>query len=219
MPLPDLGGIKSRRKKVHLTQTELANMVDVDRQVLGKIERGDYKSVDYDDAKRLLDELEVIEKATSVYVVGKTGAEVATKDIMYAESRETPLEVWIRMNETDISQFPVREGDLIVGSVTERSVNRAILQGAKRNIPLTDPSIRALVVEPSFPEVDASTSLSLITLLLQDSLAVLLKDKGKVVGIVTNVDIGQVILPPGGTKRKPRLGNDEKMGHYGPDKE
>lgn len=193
MPLPGLDQIKRKRQKVGLSRSRLAKLVGIDRQLLGRIERED-QIPKYDIAKQLFDELEVQEARSAGPMREVTVREVSAKSVIYAESHETTFEVWQRMEKEKISQFPVREKGTVIGSVTDRGISRALMAG-KKNLPLLEPSVRSMVIEPSFPEIDADSSLPIAVSLLQISPAVLLKENGKVVGIMTNEDIGKALLP------------------------
>jgi predicted transcriptional regulator len=91
------------------------------------------------------------------------------------------------MKEHGYSQIPVFNGDQSVGSISEKTVLRQILDGKDlnqiSNLPAKD------IMEEAFPQIGEDAPLSLISSLLQTYQAVLVAKKGRVVGIITKADL------------------------------
>ena len=94
------------------------------------------------------------------------------------------------MVETNYSQFPVKSNNQIKGSITERTITKAILE--KPGEITGDQPISQIMDEP-FPILSTVTPLSLVGPLVMHTQAVLTTLKDEVVGIVTNNDIGKVL--------------------------
>jgi predicted transcriptional regulator len=168
-----------------LTQQGLANEAGVNRSLLAKVERG-HANPSYGEAKKIFETLERLEAGVPLRLVGITLDRVHNTEIMYAEADEPLYLVEKRMSDKAYSQLPVRKNGRIVGSLTERGMNRALM--ASKGI---DP--KALLVEDAmedgFPVVPASVVVGAVATLLQACQAVLTNRGGEVVGIVTNADL------------------------------
>jgi len=110
--------------------------------------------------------------------------------VMTVRAEETLPEVWKKkkMHDTAFSQFPVESRRRIVGSITERGINSTIDKYREKAERI---KVRDVMEEP-FPIVPSSTPLPLIIQLLQRYQAVLVSKKGRIVGIITNADIGKI---------------------------
>jgi predicted transcriptional regulator len=111
---------------------------------------------------------------------------VHNPEIMYAEADEPLYIVEQRMTDKAYSQLPVKRKGQIVGSLTERGMNRTLI--ASKGI-----APKALLVEDAmeegFPLIPASTTLGAVAPLLQACQGILTVKDGKVAGIVTNADL------------------------------
>jgi predicted transcriptional regulator len=87
------------------------------------------------------------------------------------------------------SQLPVKDAERIVGSITERGINRRFMDGdvdGVRGLRVVD------CLEDPFPIVSVATPVTAVIPLLQHRHAVLTSERGAPVGIVTNADVGKV---------------------------
>ena len=91
------------------------------------------------------------------------------------------------MVETDFSQFPVDSNGHIVGSITEKAINKAILENKSGQL-------ISKIMEDPFPILNVSTSLSLVSSLIMSTGAVLTQKDSEIIGIVTNADIGKAVF-------------------------
>jgi len=93
-----------------------------------------------------------------------------------------------------ISQLPVLDGDKVVGSVQEGTLIRSILRSRDREV-LFASSLQS-IMEDSFPIISPNTSIDeVLALFSTDKPAVLVVDKGRIVGIITKIDIITKIKP------------------------
>jgi predicted transcriptional regulator len=107
-------------------------------------------------------------------------------EIIWAEFDEPLYLEQKRMLDNKYSQLPVRRNDQIVGSLTERGINRVLM--ANTGTDQKDLLVRD-AIEEGFPLVPASATVSSVASLLQAYQAILTSSGGKVIGIVTNADL------------------------------
>ncbi len=86
------------------------------------------------------------------------------------------------MEERGISQLPVMIGERVIGSLTE--------EGLLRNISSLSPETKVFeIAEEVFPILPMETSISLLRDMLSLYPAVLIQERGKIVGIITKSDL------------------------------
>ena len=197
--LPELSEVVIRRKALGLTQAELAARASVSRSFVAKLETG-HLSPSYALMKALFEVLDSLEEERRG-VVGLSGyrvGDVHASPVEYVDEGDSLRDVWVRMMETCFSQFPVVDLGDFTGSVTERDVNRTLME--------RDGDIGELVVGeimgPPFPTVDIDVPLNAVISLLGYRQAVLSIEGGKVVGIVTSSDVGKILLSQAWEKGK-----------------
>jgi predicted transcriptional regulator len=181
--LPPIEELRQRRVRLGLTQGELARAAGVSQSLVAKIERGivepSYRNVAALFAA--LDEAE--EHATPDASCGT----LASRHVVPARPRDLLTEAAHVMRKHGISQLPVMEGDLVVGSLTDRVVVDCLTdpQRASRIATLL---VRQVMREP-FPQVDAATPGRVAAVLLRHAPAVMVTERGKFVGILTQADL------------------------------
>ena len=172
--IPDLSHLKAQRQSLGLSQQELARKAGVSQSLVAKVESGKLDP-SLSNAQRIARALE--EESPKELAVKK----VMTKHVLSFPSSTPVMEAVKAMRKRSISQMPVIDGSLVVGRVTESS----ILEHVERlgNMTLSE------VMLPPPPMVDASTPVSAVVPLLRPFSAVLVVEKGVVVGIVTKADV------------------------------
>ena len=172
--LPEIEGIKRRRKVLGLTQLELANESGISQSALVKIESGNMNP-SYETAKKILATLERLETS------GEPRAkEKMTREVISLSPRDRIGKAKQLMKSKAISQIPVVEGEKPVGSITEGDI---AFSDAKDGDPVFD------VMGEPFPFVSEETALSTVEKLLRQYQAVLLHLQGSISGIITKTDI------------------------------
>ncbi len=175
---PEIEEIKRRRKKLGISQKKLAELVGVSQPLIARIESGRF-----DPKLSLVKKIfQVLEEIEGKSVDAKTIMHSPVISVSASESIKRAAEIMI---EHEISQMPVVEGDAVVGSITENAIVKAVLEkgSAAENLCVRD------VMEQPFPTVSPSESLNSISRLLLENPAVLVVEKGKIVGIITKQDI------------------------------
>lgn len=180
MKLPELKTIKSMRKHSGLNQTELAKASKVSQSLIARIESGKVDPC-YSKVKRVFEALEQ----------PGTGKSMAAEKIMNRKVISVRPNVSIKeaasvMKRRGISQMPVIDYDVVVGSVSESGIIERIASNSIENAALTPVKD---IMEDAFPQVDSSTPLGVISMLLEYNTAALVAEKGKIKGIITKSDV------------------------------
>jgi predicted transcriptional regulator len=183
--LPLLNEIGKRRKVLGLTQHQLAKEAGVSRSLIAKVEAGN-ANPSYGEAKKIFETLERLEAGVQHGLARITLDKVQNIEIIWAEFDEPLYLEQKRMLDNKYSQLPVRRNDQIVGSLTERGINRVLM--ANTGTDQKDLLVRD-AIEEGFPLVPASATVSSVASLLQAYQAILTSSGGKVIGIVTNADL------------------------------
>ncbi len=183
MSLPNLEELKKLRKELGLTQSELAKKAGVSQPLIARIE-----SLDVDPRlstfRKIYETLEEIKKE-------KISAEEVMHFPVVTVSADSKLRDTIEiMSETDFSQLPVVEDGTPVGSISESNI--------LNEIEISDPNeVDKKKVKDcmgsGFPTVSPSTDIKGVVGMLEHTPAVLVMDKGELVGVITKQDIMKVL--------------------------
>jgi len=182
--LPTSMGLKKYRKKLKLTQVELAKRAKVSQSLIARIEAGDVDPR-LSTLKRILDAMRVEE-------IGDIFAEDMMKaPIIHVHPGDTVGQASEIMDKYGISQLPVLKGDVQMGSVSDAMV----IKGMDLEKDLSKMSTRKIgeIMDGGFPVVEKNTGIRTLSNLLETDPAVLIREKGKVIGIVTKADVLKLI--------------------------
>lgn len=180
--LPTPQEIRQLRVKAGFTQKKLAELVGVTQAYIAKIESGQ-ADPKLSTLKKILEAIETKSSASRHVAAG----EIATRPVI-AVKPQAPVKKAIRlMEEHNISQIPVLESGAQVGSISETTLIRLVGAGEKLET-LLERKVSE-VMEVPFPVVSQDIDLSLIYPLLEERPAVLVAERGKIVGILTRADI------------------------------
>lgn len=181
--LPALGEIRRRRRSLGIGQAALARAAGVSQSLVAKIER-ERVEPSYRNVLALLHALDEVERADRPET---TVGRLATRSFVRV-APSTPLtEAAHLLRRHAISQMPVMDGELIVGSITDRVVVACLAQ-PRRLERLTRLTVGEVMQEP-FPQLDARTPSGLAIPLLREVGAVLVTDRGRPAGILTQSDL------------------------------
>ena len=182
---PTLEDIAKRRRQLGLKQSELAKAAGVSQSLIAKLEAGSIDS-SYTKVKTIFDVLDRLEFKT------KTQADkVLQKDVVMVQKDEPISKVVKIMKEHGYSQIPVFEGKHSVGSISEKTILRQIMEGKDLEEISKLPTEK--IMEEAFPQINEDAPLALISSLLQTYSAVLVSKKGEVIGIITKADLLRMI--------------------------
>ncbi len=178
---PTLEDIAKRRRQLGLKQSELAKMAGVSQSLIAKLEAGTIES-SYTKVKTIFDVLERLEFKSKIQVEKVLHTEVVT-----VQKSEPISKVVKLMKDHGYSQIPVFDEKQSVGSISEKTILRQILEGKDLEQISALPTEK--IMEEAFPQINEDAPLSLITSLLQTYSAVLVSRKGVVIGIITKADL------------------------------
>ena len=192
--LPELGKIREIRKRLNLSQRELASRAGVSQSLIAKIENG---SIDpsFNKVRQIFDAFE--EELHHQRVEGRgmdarlTVYDLATRGVISILPDQTVGEVVDRMMKGRFTQLPVMDGDRVVGAITDDRVRgytiEATRSGAKTYEEVMETPVEE-VMEPPFSILKEDTSIELASLHLQQEEAILVSKKGIIIGILTSAD-------------------------------
>ena len=180
--------LQELRKKVGLTQAELAERVGISQSMVARIEKGQVNPSIFT-LKRILS---IIEEQKKV--------QFTLRDLLKWKAQSSKLNplIWISpqdkvrravilMRRHGISQIPVLEGNTQVGSISEGTIIKQLMTMELQKV--FGLSVRE-IMEPPFPIINiresVETALSEIASGIE---AILVFDEDRPVGIITKIDI------------------------------
>ncbi len=184
--LPSLEEVAKKRRVMGLTQQKLARLAGVSQSLIAKLES---QKIDpsYTKVKAIFDALEDLQTEAEVHA-----EEMLHNQVIGIQKSDLVSKAVQTMAEYGYSQLPVFDGEHAVGSISEKSIIEKVSAGKDLN----QVSKRSVydVMEDAFPQVGTDAPLPLISSLLQVYSAVLISNKGKVVGIITKADLLKMLL-------------------------
>ena len=184
--LPDLGEIKTRRKQLGLTQTQLAVQANVSQSLITKVEAGRLVPA-YANAKKIFDALEAQVQENTL-----RACDVMTAKLISVRPDTNISTVVKLMKKHSVSQIPVMDGGVVVGSFSEKHIIERM--HSKEKVEDIGKSLVQDVMGDAMPIIQEATSFSVVGELLEQSQGVLVARKGKIKGIVTKADLLNVVL-------------------------
>ena len=169
--------LKKLRLEAGLTQRQLAKLVGISQAHIAKIEN-----------EKVDPRLSTVNKILEVLTSGKKRKcrEIMTENVIFASPNDRVLEVSKIMMKNAISQLPVIENGIVIGTVTEESIIRNLSSTvAERKV--------EEIMEPPLPMIPENASINVAKSLLEESPAVLVVKKGKVKGIITRSDLLKIV--------------------------
>jgi predicted transcriptional regulator len=182
---PTVEDIAKKRRQLGLKQAELAKLSGVSQSLIAKLESGKIES-SYTKVKTIFDILDRLEAKTKIQE-----EKVVPNQVISVQKDDAVAKVIQIMKAHGFSQIPVFHKRQSVGSISEKTILRLILEGNDlehiSKLPTED------VMEEAFPQVSEDAPLSLISSLLQTYSAVLVAKKGNVAGIITKADLLRIV--------------------------
>jgi len=175
--LPELNEIKSKRKELGLTQKELSVKSSVPQSVIAKIENNKI-SPSFSSAKKIFDALSFETRKK------RTAKSIMTKNLVSIKENEKVSEAIRLMNKHGISQLPVMKKGFPIGTVTEKTLVERIGSGK-----INSSDKVSVLMEESLAIIPAESEIEAVSALLKYYSAVLVKEKDKVIGIITRTNI------------------------------
>ncbi|MBI2101286.1 CBS domain-containing protein [Candidatus Woesearchaeota archaeon] len=171
----ELEEIRKIRKKLGMTQTELANRAGVSQSLIAKIESGKIDPT-YTKTKKIFAALSELEKKEEV-----KAEQLMASRIISVESGTPIKEAIGKMKKSQISQLPVIDGHKLVGLVSESIILEALLN--QKGSEVRD------VMQEAPPIVSKTTSMQVVSNLLKYYPMILVSEGGRLIGLITKSDL------------------------------
>ncbi len=172
----EISEIKKIRKKLGLTQFDLARKSGVSQSLIAKIEAGRIDP-SYSNTQKIFQALDELTKQEE-----KQAKDIMNKKIITVKVNDAVISVIKLMKKHGISQLPVEERGKIVGIVTEKSL-----------IDKLGPDISKLkvkdVMDESPPIISPDTRVEVVSNLLKHFSIVLVAEKGNYKGLISKTDL------------------------------
>ncbi len=180
MYIPSPEELRMLRKRAGLTQRELAERAGVSQSLIARIEAGkvDPRLSTY---RKILNALkEALSEAVRL-------RDVMTSPVVYVSPRDPVTKAIEIMQRSNYSQLPVIDSNgKVVGTITEDDIVRALLTYGKE---IYNKRVEEVMSDP-LPTLPANERIDVAMKLLAEGVpAVLIVEKGEVVGIVTKSDL------------------------------
>jgi len=165
--------LKKMRKEIGMTQEQLAELAGISQAHVAKIEN-----------EKVNPRLSTVNKIMTVLKSNSTLKcdEYLTKKVIHVKPKDSVNQAAKLMRTNDISQLPVIEKGICIGSVSDKTIVRNLDRISEST------EIRELMEEP-FPTVNCGEEIEVVKTLLEYHSAILVTDRGKIVGILTKSDL------------------------------
>jgi len=170
----DITQLKKIRKQLDITQHEFAKKAGISQSMVAKIEAGRLDPT-YSYVKKIEEAIAQLTKTQEL-----EAKDIMNKKIIAVNKNDDIKKVINLLTKYDISQVPVLDNNTVIGLITE-----SILLEHKNEISKKAGEIMG----ESPPIIAKSTKISVITSLLKFYPIVLVKESGKLVGLITKADI------------------------------
>lgn len=184
--------IKNTRKSLNISQKKLAKFVGISQSTVARLE-SDIKRMNpsYNMVYNVLDSMgQLARTGRSSEILNKEAHELMHRHIYSIKKTQRLKEAIKIMKNNDFSQLPVLNGDgTVVGTVHQKR----LLNIATQDLLLVEKMRVSEVLDPSLPQVDMNTPVSKLKPILQNWDAVLVIEKGKLVGIITIYDLFRIL--------------------------
>ncbi len=177
--LPTPEDIKLLRKKAGLTQRELAKRACVSQSLIARIEAG---TVD----PRLSTLRRILKVLEESIAEGTRAGDVMNSPVVYVQPEDSVEKAIKLMWKHGFSQLPVIKNDRVIGTIKEDDVLRALIR--EGDTILKEPVEK--IMSDALPIVSINERIDVVVKILSQGVpAVLVADRGKIVGIITKTDI------------------------------
>ena len=182
--LPSIPEIRKMRKKLGISQKELAGLTGVSQSYIARLEKGEINPT-YEKIRKIYEILN--QNGSRANNLDLTVSKIMSPMVITAISSDTVVHALTIMREKGYSQLPVLEQRRVVGTITEADINDLLVKG--KSIESLKNMIVKDIMGPALPQVDKSSPVSMIYPILKFSNAVLIFSAGELKGIVTKADV------------------------------
>jgi len=173
----NLSDIKKIRKKLGLTQTQLAKKAGVSQSLIAKIE-ADVIDPTFSKVEKIFETLKSLQHEEDILA-----SDLMNKNIVKCHKNEKIKDVIKKMKVHEISQMPVFEDKNIIGLITESNILNQIIEKGNSDMLIGD-----IMAEPP-PIISKHTNKEVISTLLKYFPLLVVQEKGHILGVVTKSDL------------------------------
>lgn len=184
MQLPTSEDLKKRRNELGLTQSDLAKRAGVSQPLIARIESGDVDPR-LSTVRKILDAFEEVEKEQQIII-----KDLMHSPVIHVSPDDSIEDVVNLMHAHGFSQVPVLDRGVPVGSISEDMIVKLMSESKKK--PISQMRVSGIMGE-SFPTVSPGISIGVVSHILEGNPAVLVIEKGTVVGVVTKHDVMRLL--------------------------
>lgn len=181
--------VKVMRIRLGFSQSKLAGLAGVTQAYIAKIETGK-ADPKFSTLERISKALELARESGQRFLVGR----IMASPIVFTRPGDKVEKAIKVMKTHDISQLPVLERHMQVGSISETSIVERIASG-ENMAKLLRRSVREIMDDP-FPTIGKDADINVVYQLLEHGSAVLVVEHGRPVGIVTKADVFKLAARP-----------------------
>ncbi|MEM3421695.1 MAG: CBS domain-containing protein [Candidatus Hadarchaeum sp.] len=181
--------VRAMRMRLGFSQSKLAKLAGVTQAYIAKIESGK-ADPRFSTLERISKVLEQASAPTKQILVER----IMSTPIVFTRPSDKVATAIKTMKAHDISQLPVLDRDVQVGSISETSVVQRIASGEnmsrllRRNV--------GEIMDKPFPTVPKDADVGIVYSILEHAPAILVMDHGKPAGIITKADVFKLAVKP-----------------------
>ncbi|MFH1588969.1 MAG: CBS domain-containing protein [archaeon] len=173
----NISDIKNIRKKLGLTQSQLAKQSGVSQSLIAKIESNKLDPT-HSNANKIFNALDSLQKTNSFQA-----SDFIHKGVIACNEDDSIRIVIKKMKQHEISQLPVMNNEAVVGMVSETEIIEHLIDSNNQELTVKD------VMGDIPPIISMNTNEDVISSLLKFFSLVIVQDHGKIKGIITRADI------------------------------
>lgn len=171
----ELEEVKKIRKKLGITQTELAKRAGVSQSLIAKIEAGRIDPT-YTKTKKIFAALSELENKEDI-----KAEQIMVSRIISIGPNTLIKEAIVKMRKFQISQLPVIDNNKLIGLVSESTILDAVLKSKSTEV--------REIMQDAPPIVSKTTSIQIISNLLNHYPIVIVSEEGRLMGLITKSDL------------------------------
>ncbi len=176
--MTDLSEIKDVRKRLGISQVELAKLAHVSQSLIAKIESGRIDPA-YSKAQQIFEALHSLTGARELKAY-----QIMNKKIISLSPSDSIDEAIKKMKKFNISQIPVIEHERTVGLISETILLEVI--SSSKNSAL---EVRSVMKDPP-PTISKNASVRVaVDLLKFYPIVIVVSSEGKIIGIISKADV------------------------------